>query len=163
MSELWRIILTAVLTIAGGVIVYALGHLFVALFVEPIHRLRSLIGEIADSLVFYANVYSNPGSGKMERMDEASEVLRRQAAQLRARAHSIPGYVFWVFTGLVREKAEIKEASAELIGLSNSVHRSEPNLGIQNYRRQEKIEELLGIRGSTERKESQPINSRMLS
>ena len=96
-------------------------------------------------------------------MDEASEVLRRQASQLRARVYSIPWYSFWSFMRLVRERAEIEEASAELIGLSNSVHRSDPNLGIQNYRRREKIEELLGIRGSTEQKESQPINSRMLS
>lgn len=163
MSEFWRIVLTASITIAGGVIVYTIGHLFVAVFVEPIHRLRSLIGEIADSLVFYANVYSNPGLGQKERMDEASETLRHQASQLRAREYSVPWYSLWSFMGLVREKAKIEEASAELIGLSNSVHRSEPNLGIQNYRRQEKIKELLGIKSSATQSESQSVNKYTLS
>ncbi len=152
MSELWRIVLTAIFTVVGGSIVYAGGHFLVALFVEPIHRLRSLIGEIADTLIFYADVYSNPGYGQKERMDEASEALRRQASQLRARAHSVPWYSFWSFMGLVRKKAKIEEASAELIGLSNSVHRSDPNLGVQNYRRRERIEELLGIRSGEKQK-----------
>ena len=52
MSDVERIVLTAIATIIGGVIVYFFGHLSVALFVEPIHRLRSFIGEIADSLIF---------------------------------------------------------------------------------------------------------------
>jgi len=163
MSELWKIILTASITIAGGIIVYVLGHFLVTLFVEPIHRLRSFIGEIADSLVFYANVYSNPGYGQKEIMDEASEVLRRQASQLRARIYSIPWYSLWAFMGFVRGKKKIEEASAELIGLSNSVHRSEPNLGIQNYKRREKIEELLGIQSGKKQKSSQPINRHILS
>jgi hypothetical protein len=47
MSEMWQIILTATLTVAGGIIIYFFSHLFVAFFVEPIHRLRSLIGEIS--------------------------------------------------------------------------------------------------------------------
>jgi len=163
MSEVWRIVLTASITVAGGVIVYFLGHLFVALFVEPIHRLRTLIGEIADSLVFYANVYSNPGYGQKEEMDKASEILRRQASQLRARAHSIPWYSLWSLMKLVRKRAETEKASGELIGLSNSIHRSEPNLGVENHRRREKIEELLGIRGSEKRKQDQTINWHIMS
>jgi len=153
MSELWRIVLTASITIVGGTVVYVLGHFLVTLFVEPIHRLRSLIGEIADSLVFYANVYSNPGSGQGEIMDEASEVLRRQAAQLRARAHSVPLYSLWSLMKLVRKRTDIEEASRELIGLSNSIHRSEPNLGIENHRMREKIEELLDIQSKGEKKD----------
>lgn len=95
MSELSSIVLTAALTIAGEVAVYVLGHLFVAIFVDPIHRLRSLIGEIADSLVFYANVYSNPGMAQKDMSDDASETLRRQAGQLKARAYCIPWYFVW--------------------------------------------------------------------
>lgn len=163
MSEVWRIVLTASVTVAGGVIVYFLGHLFVSLFVEPIHRLRTLIGETADSLVFYANLYSNPGYGGKEDMDEASEVLRRRASQLRARAHSIPWYSLWSIMKLVRKRAEIEEASGELIAISNSIHRSDPNLGIENHRRREKIEELLGIRSSEKPKQVQKINGVMLS
>ena len=152
MSELWRIVLTAALTVVGGTIVYAGGHFLVVLFVEPIHRLRSLIGEIADSLIFYADVYSNPGSSSKARVDDTSEVLRRQASQLMAKVHLISWYSFWAFTRLVRKKTEIEEAHTELIGLSNSVHRSEPDLGIRNFERRKKVEELLGIQGSRKRK-----------
>ncbi len=146
MSEPW---LAAIITIAGGVIVYTLGHLCVALIVEPIHRLRSLIGEIADSLIFYANLYSNPELNTIDNLhlyDEASETLRRHASQLRARAHAIPGYRLWASMRLVREKREIEDASVELIGLSNSVKGVPGVTGIENDRTSHKIEELLGIR-----------------
>lgn len=146
MSEVWKIVLTAALTVVGGTIVYTVGHFLVALFVEPIHRLRSLIGEIADSLIFYADVYSNPGSASIARMDDTSKVLRRRASQLMARVHLISWYSFWAFTRLVRKKTEIEDAHKELIGLSNSIHRSEPRLGIENDERRRKIEKLLGIK-----------------
>ena len=123
-----------------------------ALFVEPIHRLRSLIGEIADSLVFYADIYCNPGYAKKELCDEASETLRRHASQLKARAYSIPWYRLWALMKLVRKKTEIEEASAELIGLSNSVHRGD---GVENDERRRRIEELLGIRSSKKQNESE--------
>lgn len=147
MSEPW---LAAIITIAGGVIVYALGHLFVALFVEPIHRLRSLIGEIADSLIFYANVYSNPelNIGTIELYDKASETLRRHASQLKARAYAIPWYHLWALMRLVRKKTEVEKASAELIGLSNSVHGGLGITGLENDKKRRIIEELLGIRSS---------------
>ncbi len=145
MSELWGIILTAVLTIAGGIVIYVVGHLFEAIFVEPIHRLRSLIGEIADSLVFYANVYSNPGILPTEKCDEASETLRQKAAQLKSRAYCIPWYSLWSLMGLVRKKTEIEEAAKELIGLSNSVRGSSGANGRLSADMRRRIEESLGI------------------
>lgn len=164
MSETWKIVLTASITIGGGVTVYALGRLFVALYVEPIHRLRSLIGEIADSLVFYANVYCNPGSVRKELMDEASEVLRRQASQLRARAYAIPLYSIWASVRLVRKKGEIEEASAELIGLSNSVYGGQLGTARENSQKERKIKELLGIWRSPERQNWRSlINIRMVA
>jgi hypothetical protein len=164
MSETWRIVLTASVTIGGGVTVYALGRLFVALYVEPIHRLRSLIGEIADSLVFYANVYCNPGSLRQEIMDEASEILRRQASQLRARAYAIPLYSLWAFMRLVQEKRRIEEASKELIGLSNSVYGGVLGNARDNIEKERRIKELLGIQSSPKRQRQRSlINSRMLS
>ena len=155
MSEPW---LAAMITIAGGVVVYAVGHLCVALFVEPIHRLRSLIGEIADSLVFYANVYSNPEVTQTELCDEASEALRRLAGQLKARAYTIPWYSLWSLLRLVRQKTEIEESSAELIGLSNSVHGGPSITGLENDKKRIRIEELLGIRSSKKQREGQSMD-----
>lgn len=163
MSELWKIVLTAIFTIVGGTMVYAGGRFLVALFVEPIHRLRSVIGDIADSLIFYAPVYGNPGVVRKEIADEAAETLRRQASQLRARAYSIPWYSLWAFMRLVGEKAKIEEASSELIGLSNSVHGGPGVSVMQNIRMERRIKELLAIQSSKKQKQGQPINSRMLS
>ena len=142
MSELWRIILTACITIFGGITVYVVGQLLVALFVEPIHRLRSLIGEIADSLSFYAPVYSNP-SGVVNyqgKTSEATEVFRHQACQLNVRACAIPWYSLWAFFRLVRTKGKIGAASKELLGLSNSVHRGHgPIMEEKRMRKEEKL------------------------
>ena len=149
MSEGWQIGLTAIVTILGGTIVYALGHFSVALFVEPIHRLRSLIGEITDSLIFYANVYSNPppniAMGGLYL--QAHDILRRHASQLRARADAIPWYNFWASMKLIREKKEVDEASTELISLSNSVLGGSGITGAANTKTTKRIAELLGIRG----------------
>ncbi len=163
MSEEWKIVLTASITVAGGVIVYVLGHFLEVLFIEPIHRLRSIIGEIADSLVYYAPVYGNPGLLAKEICDEASETLRRQASQLRARAYSIPWYTLWAFVGIIREKKEVEEASSELIGLSNSVHSSTGATASQNYRKQNKLSELLGIQKSKRKTQSQPGNRHIVA
>jgi len=145
MSDVERIVLTAIATIIGGAIVYFLGHLFVALFVEPIHRLRSLIGEIADSLIFYANVYCNPGLVAENESDEAREVLRRQASQLKARAYAVSWYSLWERMKVVRKKTEIAKASAELIGLSNSIHGGEGVSATENSKKRDIVEKLLGI------------------
>jgi hypothetical protein len=148
MSELWRIILTACITIGGGIIVYVVGRLLVALFVEPIHRLHSFIGEIADSLAYYADVYSNP-SGVINyqgKADDATEVFRRQATQLRARLYAIRWYWLALSLGLVRRKNKIEAASTEIILLSKLVHEGPSiNYGIEAGRIRKRIEELLAI------------------
>ena len=150
MSDIERIAWTSIATILGGVIIYAMGHLFVALFVEPIHRLRGLIAEIADSLIFYAPVYSNPSEVvDSTKSNEASQVLRRQASQLRARTYLIPWYSLWAFLGLVRWKKDIENASKELIGISNTVYSGpSANYGLENDSKRKRIEELLGISSS---------------
>ena len=148
MSELWRIILTACVTIGGGIIVYVVGRLVVALFVEPIHRLHSFIGEIADSLANYADVYSNPSEviNSRGRADEATEVFRRQATQLRARLYAIRWYWLALSLGLVRRKNKIEEASKELVRLSKLVHKGPSmNYGRETAKIRRQIEELLGI------------------
>jgi hypothetical protein len=143
MTDIERIVFSAIATIVGGVIVYFFGHMSVVLFVEPIHRLRRLIGEIADSLVFYANVYCNPKEFNGEKKDEAKEELRRQCSQLRARVYAVPWYGLWASIRIVRKKADVEEASAIMMELSNSIVVGEEK---ENGRRQGRIQELLGIK-----------------
>jgi hypothetical protein len=56
MSELFKIILTSSLTIFGGILVFVIGQVVVKFIIEPLHEQAKLIGEIANSLIFFANV-----------------------------------------------------------------------------------------------------------
>jgi hypothetical protein len=145
MSELFKIVLTSSITVLSGILVYVVGRIIEKFFIEPIHEQFRLIGEIADSLIFYANVYSNPGSQLIatEKRDEASNVLRQQAGQLMARTYLIRWYKFWQFLRIVKKREDILEAHSNLIALSNSVHRGEPR---ENNSMRKEIEKRLGIK-----------------
>ncbi len=73
LNDLTKIVLTSVFTILGGVFVYVAGQLLTRFFIDPYHEYRKCVGEIADALIFYANIYSNPGLSTRERMDETSK------------------------------------------------------------------------------------------
>lgn len=134
------------LTILGGVSVFVLGQVFLKFLIEPLHDLRKFRGEIANTLIFYANVYCNPGIGPREEMDEAQKVLRQQASQLLAKAHALPWYGLWAFLRAVPSRKNILEASGCLIGLSNSVHdRSDARGEDSNSKRRREIEQLLKL------------------
>lgn len=144
MSELFKIILTSSLTIFGGIVVLTMGQIIAKFFIEPIHEHFRLIGEINDSLIYYANVYCNAGLGKKEVMDEAQNVLRRRASQLMAKTHIIRCYKFCQSLKVVHKRADIMEARKKLILLSNSIH--DAQLGEKNTEIVEQIEELLNIK-----------------
>ena len=116
--------MTASVTIIGGVVVLVLGQLAAKFFIEPIHEQAKLLGEIAHSLTFYANVYGNADLVDAEVPKEASKILRQQASRLRATAWTIRWYWFWQLLGLVPKRKNVLKASENLIGLSNSMYGS---------------------------------------
>jgi hypothetical protein len=110
-------------TVLSGVSVFVIGQLLVKFAIEPIHEYRKLCGEIADALIFYANVsahYTDTGMPK-ELLDEAQRTYRRLAGQLYARAHVIRLYPVWSLVRLVPRRKDLAKASNNLIGLSNNV------------------------------------------
>ena len=133
-----RVVIAGLVAIVGGLSWHWVSR--------PIHEQCRLIDEIAVSLIFYANLYSNPGSGKREQMDEASKVLRQQASQLRVTTHSIRLYKLWQFLRIVPKQADVIEASKALMGLSNSIHQGDPMV---NYNKRKKIKKWLRIRTDT--------------
>ena len=146
MSDLFKIFLTSSLTVVGGVLIFVIGQIIEKFLIEPIHEQSNVIGEIADSLIFYADLYSNPGIGKPEEMDEASQALRRQASRLMARTHAIRCYWLMQLLRIVPKHKDILKARQNLIGLSNSIHRNDPGLSEVNDARRREIEESLRIR-----------------
>jgi len=116
-----NVILTSVITIVGGVFIFVLGQIFLKFFIDPIHQLRSHFGRITDGLIYYADVYFNPGSNTEEREKNASGELRKLASELIAKTSAIPSYRFWSTFKIVPNLSDIREARKGLIGLSNGV------------------------------------------
>lgn len=131
------------LTIISGVAVFVLGQIALKMFVEPWQTQRECIARIAHHLIYYANVYSNPGVGTEEVNNEASKETRKLASDLIASCHRIPFYERLSSVKLFPSMHSILEVQKNLIGLSNSTHSGEP---LHNASRSDKIKELLGLK-----------------
>lgn len=170
MSELYKIILTSVLTIIGGMVVFVIGQMIVKFVIEPLNEQSKLIGEIATSLIFFANVgvgveqhyyeeikraytYDEPAKSVLtkryeqilqnhwRKSDEAAEILRQQASKLIGLTNSIPSYKLWsLLSKRFPKYPNIIKASSQLIGMANSTHRE-----TSGNDRTRKIAELLNL------------------
>jgi hypothetical protein len=140
-------VITAVLTVIIGVTVYALSQMASKLLIEPIHKLDEMRGQIAYSLEFYANIYTNPGVGTPTQRAKVANIFRRQAGLLMSRAHMIRWYKFFSY-GLVPKIENVKKAFSNLIGLSNhvSLGSNSPIPLIQIVEEVEEIKVLLSLR-----------------
>lgn len=130
------------LTIISGVAVFVLGQIALKLFVDPWQRQRECVAHIAYILLYYANVYSNPGVVTKEKNDEASVETRRAASELVASSYRIPCYSFVSKSQMFPTLETINEVRKQLIGLSNSTHDGDP---LTNGARVDKIRTLLRI------------------
>lgn len=122
MSNILAILGTSSLTVITGTAIYVLGQLISKFVIEPIHKQKEVIGEIGDALVFYANIYSNPGTGSKEKADEASKRFRQLSGLLRSKSYLIPSYDRIAYMKLVPLRTDIEKAASSLIGISNSVY-----------------------------------------
>jgi hypothetical protein len=143
LSEIWKIVLTSALTIIGGVFIYIAGRFLESFFVQPILQLRLHIGDVANELSYYANIYSNPGVVTNEDGKKATDTLRRLSTQLSSKVICVPWYSFWSFMRLVPTKRNIKLAYKGLINLSNSVNINTSSIDTAKVRKE--IEGALGI------------------
>ena len=135
--------LASCFTVLSGVLVFVLGQWVIKFFVEPIHEQSKLIGEIAYSLTFYANIYGNADYLDKNVLDEAKKTLRSQASNLRASAWTIRSYWLWQFIRLIPKKRNVIKASEYMIGLSNAVFANEYRESFDE--RQNEIKKLLGF------------------
>ena len=112
--------LSVFLTILTGVLVFVLGQIVLKLFIEPWQRQRECVAQIASNLMYYANVYSNPGIGTKERNIEAADETRRMACELYASCIRIPLYRCVSRSRMFIDMDSVNIAHKQLIGLSNS-------------------------------------------
>ena len=106
------------MAVVTGLIVFVGGQVFLKFHLEPIQNYKRLRGEIADALLFYANVYSDKGDA--EKKKEAHAVLRDKVAKLTMAAHLIPAYRFYAFIRLVPSVKTLKNVRGALIRLSHT-------------------------------------------
>ena len=150
MSDLTRILWTSGLTVIGGTLIFVVGQLLSRFVIEPIHEQRKLIGEIADAVIFYANAYltsdlTSIDAEERKRLDTAQQRYRQLATLLRSRTHLIPAYSLLEKLKLVRRQTAVRQASSELIGLSNEVFSTSEHRFNSRIRRKERLAELLGL------------------
>ncbi|MFB1489312.1 MULTISPECIES: hypothetical protein [unclassified Thiocapsa] len=130
------------ITIVSGVFVFVIGQTVLKLLVEPWQKQRECIAKIAHLLLYYENVYLNPGVGTEEKNREASQEARRTASELVESHYRIPMYPRLSRSGLFPNVRTMREVTKLLIGLSNSTHSGEPD---RNSERIERIRSLLGF------------------
>lgn len=118
---------TASLTVVSGVAVLVIGQILVRFVLNPVHALRRLIGGIAYSVDFYANVDFKD----VPKSQEARQKYREQACRMRELLHQIPVYGLFVKCKVLPPKDTVEQASRLLIGLSNHDGKGDrPDLGI---------------------------------
>ncbi len=137
--------MTVFLTILSGVLVYVLGQLLLKLVIEPVQEMRRAIGRTAHTLHLRAPFASSPGLQDPERIQAASEEIRRLSADLRESLVVIPAYRQLArFFGLP-ERESVLKAATNLVGLSNGLGSSNEGGGPENRARTEMICKVLGI------------------
>lgn len=125
MTDLEKILWTAAATIVGGAIIFVFGQLASRFFIEPWYEQRKVVGAIAESLLNYAHMLANSMDLPPERTQDVGEKFRKLAAELMARTVAIPGYACLAALGLARSRTDISSAARGLIGISNTLNRSD--------------------------------------
>ncbi len=134
-DKLLEICLTAGLTIVGGVLVFVMGQSIDRFLIRPYHHLREIRARIATHLIFYADVYSNPGVVAKDVQLEVSSAIRQDAAEFTGAWN---GFYRWVYP-----RRSVQEIQGALIGLSNGLSRS--GAVDANIDRRDKLKKLLKV------------------
>ena len=144
MDDATKIVVTASLTVSGGVIVLVLGQLLGKFVIDPLHEVKKVLGEIRFALLFHAQAIMTP-VGDHESEDKAGEVLRRLASELHSRVGAVPFYDIWsaISKGFFPSKTSALDAAKRLMGLSNSMRQE--GRSDKNAARVSRIEKLLGF------------------
>lgn len=133
------------LTILAGAGTFVLGQILLKLYIEPVQAMKSVIAEIADKLILYANVYANPKGLDDEKQAEASKEFRILSSKLHSSMHLVPAYktISRLF-GLPNQDS-INKASKNLIRLHNGHDHILENQGILNCYSAQRVRDALGI------------------
>lgn len=148
-------VFTIIFGILSGVLVFVIGRFIEKLFIDPIKEHKSVIAEIYDGMIFYANKIGNPQQVTEHTPDsviadfnKASDEIRRMSTKLRAATYNLKGF-YWLYRIIFRapKLSEINEVCGSLIGISNGLlYRGDRDYLIDfNLQKQENIMQKLKL------------------
>ena len=144
MYDLWKIVLTASVTLAGGVFLLIVTQVVTRFIVDPLVDFRRLLGEVAYTLILNAHYLHNAaGMASHPEFEDAKRQCRTLASRLHAFSAAVLLYSTLARIGLVPAHTNVYEAAAHLVGLSNTVATDSADFIGQKY---DRISQLLGIR-----------------
>jgi hypothetical protein len=120
MSEAMKVVLTAAVTLLGGLFLLVLKQIFV----EPIYELRKLIGEISyhvflsRALIKNTVISSQTEPDKFREFEKTTDKLKELSARLRAAVNIVPLFGLLSLLGFVRSKTKLLDAAGSLSVLS---------------------------------------------
>src|SRR3990170_6575719 len=136
-------VLTFVLTILGGILIFLIGQIALRVCVEPLQQLRSAIADVIFVLFYYAPIYTNPAKDRPKEMnDRAEDVLREKAGILFSRAQAIACYRMFATVKLIPTYNNVEEAVRDLTLISNNIRSGDLK---DNETARDRIQQLLGI------------------
>ena len=145
MFELFKIVLTAGLTLLGGVLLLVFSQIFTRLIIDPYIEFKRLLGEISHALVLYSDRFFNAATFMTSidtKFEEGKRQCRNLASRLRSFSNAVPFYSLLAYWHFVPCRQNVTEAARYLIGLSNTTATTPPTIVEQHYVR---IGKLLGI------------------
>ncbi|MCM0083276.1 hypothetical protein L4X63_16950 [Geomonas sp. Red32] len=147
MSETTKIILGVI----SGIVVTIIGQLTAKFFIEPLHDLLKVIGEVRFHLSFHAPTIHTPIGRTKEASDAAKEALLKSSSDLLSKLHAIPAYVLTCFIPLhdLPAQKDVEAAAVHLRALSTHVHDTGPEAlaALEQVRKRvELVERLLHLK-----------------
>ena len=153
MSDLEKILFTAMLTVLGGVFVFVVGQLLLKFFIEPVHELRRAIAAVRYSFLFFAPDILTPVGRTIESSTKARDALLKNSADLYICCEAIRCYKLISRPLGLPEKGKVLDAAKWLRGLSTYMHETgdAANGNIDQVRGTvEHIEQCLSLQSLTE-------------
>lgn len=145
MTDIERIAWSAVFSI----LVFVVGQLISKFFIEPLHELRKVLGEVRFNLAFHAPTIHTPIGRSNESSDAARQSLMENSCDLIARLQAVPLYPIIRHLGALPNRRAIEAAAVQLRGLSTYVHedgeKASANVEVVN-KRVAKINSLLRLK-----------------
>ena len=124
-ADVWKIVLPAVLTLIGGVILFVVGQFLQKFIFETAQEQVKAISEVCFRLIQYASWYANPGlrstDEQKKQAQDASKAIRESASRLQATTDAIYWYEFLCSISVVPSRTNVEEAIRHLIRISNSM------------------------------------------